>query len=45
MFIPEEEDDTWMLASTRTAPYYWLLHNNGEHSMHIHIIIWIIVVH
>ena len=26
MFIPDEEDDTWMLASTRTAPYYWLLH-------------------
>ena len=23
---PYEEDDTWMLASTRTAPYYWLLH-------------------
>ena len=26
MFIPDKEDDTWMLASTRTAPYYWLLH-------------------
>ena len=26
MFIPDEEDDTWMLASTRTVPYYWLLH-------------------
>ena len=26
MFIPDEEGDTWMLASTRTVPYYWLLH-------------------
>ena len=23
IFIPEEKDDTWMLASTRTAPYFW----------------------
>ena len=26
IIIPDEKDDTWMLVSTRTAPYYWLLH-------------------
>ena len=42
MFIPDKEDDTWMLASTRTAPYYyWLLH--AIKLVSIYIIVWIIV--
>ena len=47
MFIPDKEDNTWMLASTRTAPYYWLLHGitmvSIVRTMHIYIIVWIIV--
>ena len=49
MFIPDKEVDTWMLVSTWTAPYYWLLHAitmvSIVRTMHIYIIVWITVDH